>query len=141
VFSFPKNLDRRELWRKCISRDDLVITDNTAVCEKHFESRFIIRRDEFVMPNGEKLSLDRKKIKLTDDAFPSVFPNLPAYLSIHVPAKRKDPDDRRKAAEQHSQEVANWLATDNVISFVNFRDSFKEHLSEMLTSWKYIECD
>ncbi|RZC41330.1 hypothetical protein BDFB_008625, partial [Asbolus verrucosus] len=58
-----------------------------------------------------KLCLPREKLLLKKDAYPSIFPNLPSYLSEPTPIKRKDPSRRfsnyveRKNIKQEEQQV------------------------------------
>ena len=36
---FPKNEDLRNKWKRKIPRDNLVVTQNSKVCMKHFEEQ------------------------------------------------------------------------------------------------------
>ena len=64
---------------------------------------------------GTEIVLPRKNIVLTVDAFPSIFPNLPKYLTSTMAAmKRNDPQERkRKYCETENQKFENWLTEDN----------------------------
>lgn len=42
-FCVPKDLILRNKWTKAISRKDFVISNNTYVCEKHFNEHEIVR--------------------------------------------------------------------------------------------------
>lgn len=53
--------------------------------------------------DGSVISYDRKVPVLTNDAFPSLFPNLPSYLSSDPAPKRKDPEERIENAERNSE--------------------------------------
>ena len=39
IFSFPKKEDLRNEWKRKIPRDNLVVTQNSKVCMKHFEGQ------------------------------------------------------------------------------------------------------
>lgn len=64
AFRFPKNEDMRRKWLNFIHRDKFIVTNNTLVCIKHFEERFIIREDVFSAGCGETVSVPRKKPNL-----------------------------------------------------------------------------
>ena len=62
-----------------------------------------------IRPNGSELIVPRKKITLTSDAFPTIFNNIPGYLTEHLPPQRKDPNERRKAIIKRDEtEFAEW---------------------------------
>jgi len=95
VFRFPADDVRRQQWINKIPRENLNVTKNTVICSRHFEQRFTITEDQFSV-NGELVTVRRDRPKLTDDAYPSIFANVPSYLSTHVPQKRKEPADRQR---------------------------------------------
>lgn len=99
VYSFPTDAERRKLWLRKIPRKDLelIITKNTRISIKHFEDQFLIKNFEFVL-DGVKRTEPRDRPVLTADAFPSIFPSLPSYLSTPLPPKRRDPAKRRAEA-------------------------------------------
>ncbi|GIX83095.1 THAP-type domain-containing protein [Caerostris extrusa] len=83
-FQFSKEEDRRNLWLKKINRKDysprFVITSE----------KFVITEDHAVRDDGFVLTEKRIYPKLTPDAYPSIFPNQPAYLSSDPVSKRKN---------------------------------------------------
>jgi hypothetical protein len=89
VFHFPSDPQMRGKWLRMIPRDNLVVGDQTVVCEKHFMPDFIIRVDTAKRADGSIVTVPRKTPKLTVDAYPSISPNLPSYLSTELPMKRK----------------------------------------------------
>ena len=103
VFRFPDK--SRNLWIRKIPRANLEVTNNTRICIRHFDERFIIRNFQYVGPDGLPRSEPRDVPILTDDAFPSIFPELPQYLSEKVPAQRKDPEKRRMEIDQRDDAV------------------------------------
>ncbi|KAH6944117.1 hypothetical protein HPB50_001933 [Hyalomma asiaticum] len=81
------------MWERAIPRADRALQENSAVCEKHFDARFIMR--EFVhIVGGQEVGIPRDVPTLRDDAVPTVFPNLPKYIFKRLPQERK----RRAAA-------------------------------------------
>ncbi|GIY86891.1 hypothetical protein CEXT_743661 [Caerostris extrusa] len=53
------------------------------------------QEDHAVRDDGSVLTVKRIYPKLTPDAYPSIFPNQPAYLSSDPVSKRKTPSERR----------------------------------------------
>ena len=78
-FGFQKKM--RAKWIRVIPRQDLVVHDKTVVGKKHFSEQFIIRVDSVTRDDVTVLSLPRQRLKLTADAYPSLFPNTPLYLT------------------------------------------------------------
>ena len=131
VFRFPKDSEMREKWIKMIPRSNLNLTSRTVVCEKHFIDSFIVRVDTAKRADGSILSVPRTHPKLTDDAYPSIFPNTPSYLTSQPPAKRKKPDVRR--AEQADRDEAcfeEWMAKDVICSYVSLTESVSDVLKD-----------
>ena len=65
------------------------------VCERHFDSRFIIRNYTYHHADGSEFTCPRDAPILDVDAVPTIFPNTPSYLSSPLPPKRKAPDSQR----------------------------------------------
>jgi hypothetical protein len=119
VYRFPdatREPERLLLWKRKIPRENLEVTQNSRVCIKHFAERFLIRTFDFIGKNGEREL--RPYPKLTDDAYPTIFPNLSAHLSSSVPSVRKNPDQRRQAREQRDSDcLKEYLDTDCISRF------------------------
>lgn len=86
LFAVPKDAERRQHWNKCIPRD-AVLECHHVLCDLHFDEQYIIKTFD-LMVNGELVKIPRERWTLTNDALPTTFPNLPAYLSKNVPKKR-----------------------------------------------------
>ena len=118
VFRFPKDTERRAEWIRRIPQANLdveTVTDNMVVCERHFDSRFIIRTHSATLADGSVVSSPRDSPILDKDAIPTIFPNVPSYLSSTAPQKRKHPDDRRAQCEvQDEQRLNQWHDSDVV---------------------------
>ncbi|KAG0428592.1 hypothetical protein HPB47_024441 [Ixodes persulcatus] len=65
---------------------------NAAVCELHFDKQFVSRHFEHVV-DGQSVLIERARPFLLPGAVPTVFPNVPSYLSKPVPRKR-NPKER-----------------------------------------------
>ncbi|GFO30720.1 THAP domain-containing protein 11 [Plakobranchus ocellatus] len=139
VFHFPADEERKRLWCKKIPRADFQPTSQSVVCEKHFDENFIIRIDKAVRPDGTILSVKRDRPKLTADAFPSIFPMCPSYLSSSVATKRKAPDDRRnEQLKRDNESFFNWIEADKIRDFEQFSNFFKERVDNNV--WLYKLC-
>ena len=53
IFSFPKKEDLRNEWKRRIPRDNLVVTQNSKGCMKHFEEQDLWKYDVFPCSNGD----------------------------------------------------------------------------------------
>jgi len=82
-----------------------------------YEDRFIIKQFEFTV-NGIKRTEPRERPLITADAFLTIFPFLPSYLTTPLPPKRKGPDQRRAEAEDRDSAVLNdFLSADVIDSY------------------------
>ncbi|GBM82431.1 hypothetical protein AVEN_229474-1 [Araneus ventricosus] len=77
-FTFPKDATRKNQWEKSINRTDFIPSSTAVVSIRHFSSEFIIKEDCVVRDDGSELVVPRKIQKLTNDAYPSIFPNQPS---------------------------------------------------------------
>lgn len=89
LFKAPADPERRCTWERNLHRADKPLTTDCAVCELHFEQRFIVR-DYVHRINGEEVRIPRGTPTLTPDAVPTILPNLPAYLSKQPTPKRNE---------------------------------------------------
>ena len=77
-------------WKWKIPREvsgDFNLSAKTRVCEQHFKDTDVIRYDEFVI-NGKVEKIKRLRPKLRPGALPTIFPNLPKYLSSQTKARK-----------------------------------------------------
>lgn len=105
TFRFPKDKTLREKWINSIHRKNFDVSDKAVVCILHFEPRFVVREDVFPVLNGEPIRIARKNPKLTDDAYPTIFPNQPSYLTVKLPKQRKNPEERVQQILHKNEEV------------------------------------
>lgn len=127
VFSFPKDLHKRGQWLRAIHRDNYEPGSTAVVCIKHFCEQHIVREDTATRSDGSILVVPRKIPKLTEDACPSIFPNLPSYISSEPAPKRKDPEKRRgEMLERDEGEFSKWLEDDVISDFPNFKSRVRD---------------
>ena len=133
-FKIPECEERKKLWLRKIPRD-FNPTKNNGVCILHFEEKFIVRVDEVKRDDGSILRVPRERLKLTNDAYPTIFPNCPKYLSEQTPAKRKRPEQRWEELQQRDdQGFAEVLANDKITNFTAFCQEFESRTSG--SSWR-----
>jgi len=133
AFHFPSDIERRRLWISKIPRADFEPSSYSVVCAVHFIDKFIVQVDSVTRPDGSVLKVERSKPKLTVDAYPSIFPNCPTYLSTRPPVRRKRPEDRRTELEQRDdQAFAEWLETDKIKDFEDFCSSFETRVDNKI---------
>lgn len=73
TFCFPNDERRKKVWLKCINREDLKLSNSSAVCIRHFREDFIIRESTAVREDGFVLVVHRQRLKLADNAYPSLW--------------------------------------------------------------------
>ena len=126
TFRFPKDSVKKAEWLRRIPQELLSedISDDMVVCERHFDSRFIIRNYTYHRADGSEFTCPREAPILDVDAVPTIFPNTPSYLSSPLPPKRKTPNSRRaEMAARDDKALDDWLASDAISSFDNFSDN------------------
>ena len=75
------------------------------VCERHYDSKFIIRDYSTCGTDGVVRTSPRDALILAADAVPTIFRNTPSYLSSVPSLKRKAPDARRAEASERDEAV------------------------------------
>ena len=98
-----------------------------------------MREDSVKRLDGSILTVQRSRPKLTPDAYPSLFENCPAYLSLEPPAKRTDPEQRRANIDMRSNQLFdNWMESDRISSLPALREQL-EGIVNNQDKWKYID--
>lgn len=121
VFQFPKDEERRRRWIRATHRDNYQPGAKAVICSVHFSPEYLILVDRATREDGTELVVTRKHPKLTDDAYPTIFPNLPSYLSSKS-IKRKSPEERRKELEtKKTLQVRKLNELDSITSFSEFK--------------------
>jgi hypothetical protein len=126
IFQFPADPALRDKWYKSIPRNPEDYKNNKrppVVCEKHFAAEFIVREDKVTRSDGTILSLLRKRPKLTKNAYPTIFPSTPSYLSSEPPRRRKMPITRRQEMSECDEQESNDLSgSDSTETFDEMSD-------------------
>ncbi|XP_075551354.1 uncharacterized protein LOC142584904 isoform X5 [Dermacentor variabilis] len=95
VFSFPKADEVRKAWIRAIPRENLVVSANSRVCERHFKAEDIVRKTSYIdEATGRTVTASLSHLRLRPDAVPTVFPDCPRYLSREG-TRREDPESKR----------------------------------------------
>ena len=137
-FRFPKDEKRREQWSLLIHREDFVPTDNTIICSKHFQSRFIITEDSITRPDGTVITARRSKPALTKDAVPTIFPNQSKYMTKEEPPPRTTPQERKdRLISQDELMFQDVMTEDKISNFSEFCEGFGEKLPR---GWLFYSC-
>ena len=144
-FNFPSKQELQKQWIKKIPRENLVISKHTVVCVKHFKEEDIVRNDILPGKNGEPdIIIPRKRLKLKSDAVPSLFPNLPAYLSDTQPATRASPSKRKRKYEELQNALQDeWINADRINSYEDLLNKMNELIRQftgvnMLKHTRYV---
>lgn len=66
--SFPKDLERRKAWIDNMRIENWEPTTNERICSRHFEDKWFYKTDT------------QSKVRLLNQAVPTIFPELPKYL-------------------------------------------------------------
>lgn len=130
VFKFPRTEAMHRIWVKSIPRQNWFPGKRAVVCEKHFEERFISKTEDYVDCDGIKKHFSRARPVLLEGAVPTIFPNLPKYLSKTLPAERRDPEERRgNFLKRYKQKSEQWLQEDIIKSFDHCINEFKQQVT------------
>ncbi|GBN92749.1 hypothetical protein AVEN_151795-1 [Araneus ventricosus] len=125
-----------------VSKDFVGLTNiefNCCSLHKTFSSQFIIKEDLIVRDDGSELVVPTKIWKLTNDAYPSIFPNQPSYLPHEPSTSRKSPSERITALKlRDEQNFAEWCTNDTVNSFEIFQETYAKKLGD---GWLNIRTD
>ncbi|KAH7976603.1 hypothetical protein HPB52_016957 [Rhipicephalus sanguineus] len=77
LFGVSKDKNRCKEWEKNLRRADKLLEDTSAVCELHFESRYVLR-DYVHIIEEKQVRIPRGRPILYADAIPTFPANLPA---------------------------------------------------------------
>lgn len=91
LFCAPK--EKAEEWIKILRKlrtDKIFVPSNNdhRVCSEHFESKFLISEYMHLI-NGEQVVLPRERWKITFDAVPTIFLNIPSSILPRPAVSRK----------------------------------------------------
>ncbi|KAG0419921.1 hypothetical protein HPB47_003792 [Ixodes persulcatus] len=135
----------RNAWINAIPRENLIVSQRTKVCERHFSDDDILREVSHVDEvTGRTVTAPLSRVRLRPGAVPSKFPGCPDYLSKHH-ARREDPDSKRLRQEASAMERAlaesidsfrNEEEADRILSIKDLSDHLKNVKSAF---WHAIE--
>lgn len=100
-------------WSHAIPRQFTLKTTHS-VCSQHFSDDVIIKEDKFII-NGESVVMPRLKWTLKPGSVPTIFPNLPSYLTKKTKA-RKPPVQRATPSSIGNVPNINNINIDNNVS-------------------------
>ena len=90
LHTFPKDEARLQQWLKAIPRADWKPTASSLICSLHFTlADFVQESQDSNLHRSSRLDPLKKKY-LTSTAVPSIFPNVPKYLSNPPPPPRSE---------------------------------------------------
>ncbi|KAH9365919.1 hypothetical protein HPB48_016660 [Haemaphysalis longicornis] len=92
LFCAPEDDERQHVWERNLHRADKPLEPSDAVCELHFEEKYILRHCVHTI-DGKEVRIPRGKPSLSPDAVPTSLPNVPKYLS-KVPVRERLPRKR-----------------------------------------------
>ena len=111
------------------------------MCIKPFGSDSIVTVVQATHADGSILCVPRTMPKLTDDAIPTIFNNLPTYLSSQPAKRRKTPDERQAEKDHHDHQVLqNWHQLDAITSFIDLSNKISDHVTGE-SNWGIIKLD
>jgi len=90
------------IWNKSIPRADRTLKMSNYVCELHFQPECVDKTYSTVLSDGSLFTMDRGIPLLKSGSVPTIFPNLPKYLS-HTIKKRKSPKKRSLSAQKRQK--------------------------------------
>ncbi|XP_044766292.1 uncharacterized protein LOC123322410 [Coccinella septempunctata] len=134
VFKFPKDPNLKIKWVASIPRKNWTPSQNSVVCSLHFQECEVIRYDEFTRKDGTIGKNLLKFPKLKENSVPSIFPNLPTYLSKPSVPPRKNPEERRQNHINHqNQIIAEFEAQDIIQNFNQLLNDYSNKLD--IANW------
>lgn len=74
---------------------------------------------------------------LSPKAVPTIFPNLPSYLSSSVKPERANVGDKQRklVTEEHEKNIDDFFSNDKILTFENFKNQYQKHVNSPL--WKF----
>lgn len=96
-----------EKWAKAIRRTDRKLRPGIdCVCEKHFDETCLNRYYETKMLDGSINQIERGRLRLKNNAVPTIFPDSPQYLT-------------RKKQKKKTMAGPNTYLNDNISNTIN----------------------
>ncbi|KAH7952048.1 hypothetical protein HPB52_017525 [Rhipicephalus sanguineus] len=90
LFGVPRDEERRRLWDQNLNRADRPLQVTDAICELHFEQKYILRHYVHII-EGREVYIERGKPELRSDAVPTILPHL-----LECPDEQPTPEQSTK---------------------------------------------
>ncbi|KAH7976627.1 hypothetical protein HPB52_017027 [Rhipicephalus sanguineus] len=90
LFGVPRDEERRRLWDQNLNRADRPLQVTDAICELHFEQKYILRHYVHII-EGREVHIERGKPELRSDAVPTILPHL-----LECPDEQPTPEQSTK---------------------------------------------
>ncbi|KAH7932545.1 hypothetical protein HPB51_029242 [Rhipicephalus microplus] len=146
VFSFPQTVEASQACIRSITRENLVVSANSRVCERHFKAEDIVRETSYIdQATGRTVTAPLSRLWLQAEAAPTVFPDCPSYLSIES-SRREDLESKRMRLEAASLEK---VLTESILTakkeeeadkLCDLKDVANFVRGKKLTFWHVIKC-
>lgn len=94
IFQFPGDAHKQDFCLRKIPCKDWVPGPTARVCILHFIEKFISRHEEYIDKDRKKTFPQKRAVSLLS-AVPTIFPNLPSYLTC------SSSSDREKRPAEH----------------------------------------
>lgn len=92
--------------------------------------------EEFTDKDGNCKKFPHKRLLLIPNAMPTIFKELPKYLSPVTIPEQSDPAEHIKLlAERHENAVNDFISKDIISNFDDFMKSFQNYVNN--PSWKF----
>ena len=117
--------------RRPVVESAMKVTDQTFICSKHFTASDFIteRRDSNTTRSTKKKDTELKYRFLKDDAYRTIYPNCPQYLSQKKPASRQSLGSTAAReftiAKREEEKKALELEKDGVKSINDVKDKLR----------------
>lgn len=130
TFSLPSDEVLKKKWLRKIPTDFSKLK-KPIICIKHFSEDCIIKTEQFIV-DGEIKTFQRSVPKLKPNAVPSIFPNLPQYLTKAGPSCRRLCDAESENFEKAViKSLEDYRQYEEQNSIHNLEDIYKYFVSAM----------
>ena len=121
-------------WLKCIARKDFKPSEHSRICWLHFKDEDFVN-DSADQQNRRKRKIDSTKLvrrRLKEDAYPSIFKDLPVYCAIKSTPARSgvatSSSRHKNAAARLEEQCDSFLSADKIENFNDFLKKISEEL-------------
>ena len=133
LFKFPIDVTLKESWKRAIPCKDWTLTDSHRVCSKHFKENDFMRvsADSKTNRQNARESQELIRLRLKPTAVPTIFPDLPNYMS--KPTPKPQPTSASTASARFNaendrikQQNLELLRQDAIENFASVKSKLKE---------------